>query len=131
MTLFRVKGCDFRHRSKPHAPTQFLTKGLYFSSHFGRRGCIFSMILCRTNSLALCTHFRSRGHISDALLSRWYAKHASKATIESFCASREKFYEQKLLTIFSRTESAEEQSKNDQQAESVLHDLTASRFLPR
>ena len=51
MTPFQVKGCDFRHRSKQHVPTQFLTKGSNFWSYFWRRGCIFDMFLGRTYSI--------------------------------------------------------------------------------
>ena len=77
-----MKGCDFRHRSTQHVPTQFLTKGSNFWSYFCRRGCIFDMFLGRTYSLAFCTHFCLRVRISDALLSRGSAKHASKASAQ-------------------------------------------------
>ena len=46
VTLFHAKGCDFRHLSKPHAPTQFLTQGVHFRQHFEVRGRIFSMSVC-------------------------------------------------------------------------------------
>ena len=43
MTYFHAQGFDFRRHSKHVAPSQFLTKGSHFSSHFWRRGCIFNM----------------------------------------------------------------------------------------